>query len=84
MVMIITAFGVFVYSTFTIIAGCLNVNSEEPKQLVVLNGIVELLEVNFVFFQSVDVYILAFTEEPLSWHLRLFSRSFLPMFSHNN
>jgi len=48
MVMIITAFGVFVYSTFTIIAGCLNANSKEEQQLVVLNGIVELLEVILV------------------------------------
>ncbi len=44
-VMIITAFGIFVYSTFTIIAGCLNDDSYEPGQLVVANGIVELLEV---------------------------------------
>ncbi len=50
LVMIITAFGVFVYSTFTIIAGCLN--SKDPSQLVVLNGIVELLEVNLFYFQS--------------------------------
>ena len=45
--MIITAFGMFAYATFTIIAGVLNHHHHlhEPGELVVTNGIVELLEV---------------------------------------
>lgn len=44
--MIITAFGMFAYSTFTIIAGLLNDNNiYEPGELIVTNGIVELFEV---------------------------------------
>ena len=44
--MIVTAFGMFVYSTFTIIAGILNEhNLHEPRELIVTNGIVELVQV---------------------------------------
>lgn len=44
--MIITAFGMFAYSTFTVIAGLLNDNNiYEPGELIVTNGIVELFEV---------------------------------------
>jgi hypothetical protein len=47
-VMTITAFGMFVYSTFTIIAGVLNERSNlhEPGKLIVTNGIIELIEVS--------------------------------------
>ena len=44
--MIITAFGIFVYSNVTIIAGCLNDDSYEPGMLVIANGVVEILEVD--------------------------------------
>ena len=44
--MIMTAFGMFAYSTFTIIAGILNEhNVYEPGVLIVTNGIIELIEV---------------------------------------
>jgi len=43
--MITTAFGILVYSTFNIIAGVLNVNSFEPGELVICNGLAELIEV---------------------------------------
>ena len=44
-IMIITAFGILAYSTFAIIAGILNDNSFEPGELVVANGLAEVLEV---------------------------------------
>ena len=43
--MVITSFGILVYSVFTIVAGCLNDNSYEPPELVVVNGLAELLQV---------------------------------------
>ena len=45
--MVSTAFGVFVYAAFTIVAGALDVTQapHEPSALVILNGIVELVEV---------------------------------------
>ena len=45
-IIIITAFGMFAYSTYTIIAGSLNNrNIQEPRELIVVNGIVELIQV---------------------------------------
>ena len=43
--MAITSFGIIVYSAFTIVAGGLNDNSYEPPELVVVNGLAELLQV---------------------------------------
>ena len=50
-VMTVTAFGMFVYSTFTIISGVLNERSNlhEPGKLIVTNGIIELIEVSKYF-----------------------------------
>ena len=47
-IMTVTSFGMFVYSTFTIIAGVLTQRSNlyEPGELIVTNGIIELIEVN--------------------------------------
>jgi len=44
-IMITTAFGILVYSTFNIIAGVLNGKSFEPGELVICNGLAELIEV---------------------------------------
>ena len=43
--MVITSFGILLYSVFTIVAGCLNDNSYEPPELVVVNGLAELVQV---------------------------------------
>jgi ubiquinone biosynthesis protein UbiJ len=44
--MTVTAFGMFAYAIFTTIAGVLNDNDVyEPGELVVTNGLIELLEV---------------------------------------
>ena len=46
---IITAFGMFAYSIYTIIAGALNdKNIHEPGALVVINGTVELIQVKIL------------------------------------
>ena len=51
-IIIITAFGMFAYSTYTIIAGSLNNrNIQEPRELIVVNGIVELIQVS-IFSQN--------------------------------
>ena len=49
---IVTAFGMFAYSTFTVIAGLLNPshNLYEPRELIVTNGIVEMIQVLKDFF----------------------------------
>ena len=44
----ITSFGILIYSVFTIVAGCLNDNSYEPPELVVVNGLAELVQVLLV------------------------------------
>ncbi len=46
-VMAITAFGTFVYATFTVIAGVLSSGGEtyEPPELVITNGLLELIQV---------------------------------------
>ena len=43
--MVITSFGILVYSVFTIVAGCLNDNSFEPTELVVANGLADFVQV---------------------------------------
>ena len=43
--MVITSFGILVYSVFTIVAGCLNDNSFEPPALVVANGLADFVQV---------------------------------------
>ncbi len=45
-VMVVTAFGIFVYCAFTVIAGVLDDGlSGEPNEIVIINGIVELVQV---------------------------------------
>ncbi|XP_023336803.1 uncharacterized protein LOC111707854 [Eurytemora carolleeae] len=44
--MIISAFGIFLYASYTVIAGYLSTNSVEPVILVIVNGITELVQVN--------------------------------------
>ena len=56
LLMIITSFGIFVYSTFTIVAGGLNDNSYEPPELVVVNGLAELLQV-VILYIYIYIYI---------------------------
>ena len=61
-VMTVTAFGMFVYSTFTIISGVLNERSNlhEPGKLIVTNGIIELIEVSkqaFLIVNTLDYQI---------------------------
>ena len=53
--MFVTAFGVFVYNTFNVIAGALNTNSFEPGQLVVANGLAELIEVGIQLLFVADL-----------------------------
>lgn len=54
--MIVTAFGMFAYSTFTIIAGLLNENNlYEPGELIVTNGIVELIQVQIQLLFITDL-----------------------------
>ena len=48
LLMNITSFGILVYSVFTIVAGCLNDNSYEPPELVIANGISELVQVSLI------------------------------------
>ena len=47
LLMVVTSFGIFVYSTFTIIAGSLSDSSSEPRELVIVNGLAELLQVQY-------------------------------------
>lgn len=54
--MIVTAFGMFAYSTFTIIAGLLNENNlYEPGELIATNGIVELVQVQIQLLFITDL-----------------------------
>ena len=50
--MVITSFGILVYSVFTIVAGCLNDNSFEPPALVVANGLADFVQV-IIFVENI-------------------------------
>ena len=52
----ITSFGILIYSVFTIVAGCLNDNSYEPPELVVVNGLAELVQVLLVKSFEIKLY----------------------------
>ena len=52
----ITSFGILIYSVFTIVAGCLNDNSYEPPELVVVNGLAELVQVVLVKSFEIKLY----------------------------
>ena len=57
-IIIITAFGMFAYSTYTIIAGSLNNrNIQEPRELIVVNGIVELIQVRKVSQKLIPIVL---------------------------
>ena len=49
-VMMVTAFGTFVYATFTVIAGVLSGSEDthEPRDLVITNGLLELIQVHII------------------------------------
>jgi len=53
--LIISAFGIFLYASYTIIAGYLSVASLEPVALVITNGIVELVQVNLQLLFIADL-----------------------------
>jgi len=55
MLMIISAFGIFLYASYTIIAGYLGIKSLEPVLLVIINGIVELVQVNLQLLFIADL-----------------------------
>lgn len=54
-VMVTTAFGIFVYCAFTVIAGVLNEGLSEPSEIVIFGGIVELVEVNMQLLFIADL-----------------------------
>jgi len=53
--MIISAFGIFLYAGYTVIAGYLSVQSMEPVLLIIVNGIVELVQVNLQLLFIADL-----------------------------
>ena len=53
LLMVITSFGILVYSVFTIVAGCLNDNSFEPPALVVANGLADFVQV-IIFVENTE------------------------------
>lgn len=53
--MVISSFGIFLYASYTIIAGYLSVDSLEPVLLVIINGIVELVQVNLQLLFIADL-----------------------------
>jgi len=55
LLMVITSFGILVYSVFTIVAGCLNDNSFEPPALVVANGLADFVQVNIQLLFIADL-----------------------------
>ena len=79
----ITSFGILIYSVFTIVAGCLNDNSYEPPELVVVNGLAELVQVLLVKsfemkrYQNCVTFYSSYTELKGSFSLRLISSSCL-------
>ena len=56
LLMDITSFGILIYSVFTIVAGCLNDNSYEPPELVVVNGLAELVQVLLIKRFEIENY----------------------------
>jgi len=53
--MIISAFGIFLYAGYTVIAGYLSVDSMEPVILIIVNGTVELIQVNLQLLFIADL-----------------------------
>jgi hypothetical protein len=51
----ISAFGLFIYSTFSVIAGALNALESEPNLLVTVTGAVAILQVVFQLLFIADV-----------------------------
>ena len=79
----ITSFGILIYSVFTIVAGCLNDNSYEPPELVVVNGLAELVQVVLVKSFEIKLYQKLHTDmnfqSNAAQHLK-----FEILFSHQN
>ena len=53
--LLIGASGIFLYASYTIIAGYLSKNAFEPTSLVIINGIVELVQVNLQLLFIADL-----------------------------
>ena len=56
--MVITSFGILVYSVFNIVAGCLNDNSFEPSELVVANGLADFVQVIILYITKLSEIIM--------------------------
>jgi len=61
--MMISAFGIFLYASYTVIAGYLGVGSLEPVMLIIINGVVELVQVNLQLLFVADLKQKKITEE---------------------
>ena len=60
--MVITSFGILVYSVFTMVAGCLNDNSFEPSELVVANGLADFVQVIILYITKLSQILMIYHE----------------------